>query len=269
MKELKAFGLPVSIDEISNEIIISGNEIHCEASSKKTLSQMKGLLFDDSKIGNNDETCYLFYTNIIKDKDLNLFKEKKNSNGITVLMPGTMSGECRKNSGHFHGYVNGHSLTLPEAYEILTGEAAFLLQKSTNFDKVEEDLVIEKFKVVFLKEGDKIIVPPFYAHCAINVGDGPMAFGNLAAPSPLLYDPIKKLHGFAYYVMKKNNRIIFVPNTKYKNAPQIEIVEARENYNLGIQFDKSLYTSFVENPDKFEFLHNPEKFIEEIESMLV
>lgn len=174
-----------------------------------------------------------------------------------------------KNSGHYHDYVKGHSLTFPEAYEVLIGEAVFLLQKSTNFNKPQEKLRVDECKAVFLKPGEKIIVPPFYAHCAINVGKGPMAFGNMAAPCPLLYDPIRNKHGFFNYVLKKDGKVIFIPNSHYRDLPQLRIVEARENPKLGIVFDKPMYELFIQDPNQFDFLSNPEVFLEEIESMLV
>lgn len=268
MKELKTFGLAVYMEEATNELVF-GDGVFCENSNKKMLHQMKGLLYDDSAANEKNEVCYIFYADITCSKDRMKFKEKGFTNGITVLMPGTMKGECRKNSGHYHGYVKGHTLTFPEAYEVLIGEAVFLLQKSTNFDRPQEELQVQECKAVFLKPGEKIIVPPFYAHCAVNVGEGPMAFGNMAAPCPLLYEPIRSKHGFFNYVLKKDGKIIFIPNSRYQNLPQLHIAEAKENSKLGIVFDIPMYESFVKNPSRFEFLCNPEAYLEDIESMLV
>lgn len=95
MKELEWFGLPVFIDESSYELKFE-EDIICEDSNVKTLRQMKDLLYDKSIADEKDEVCYIYYFNIIRPKDRMKFKEKGFTNGITVLMPGTMKGECRK-----------------------------------------------------------------------------------------------------------------------------------------------------------------------------
>lgn len=267
MNELSKFGLPVFLDDATHELTF-GEGVVCGGGSSKHLQKMKGLLYRESAVENCDELCYVFCHDIYREEDRHLFEKRQYANGITVLMPGTMGGECRKNSGHYHGYVPGHICTFPEVYEVLTGEAVFLLQESRNFDHADEELKVETLRAVFLKAGEKIIVPPFCGHCAINVGEKPMAFGNLAAPSPLLYAPIQQRHGLGVYVLNIQGRIVFVPNSHYKDLPQLTIVQAHENPALGITFGKSVYESFVSSPERFNFLDEPEQYQEEIEHML-
>lgn len=269
MRELDTFGMPLLLNEETGELDFPEGVAHSPGKKKK-LSEMRGLLYDDSAVDDTaDETCYVFYSEIVRAGDEAAFRQKGFLNGITVLMPGTMRGECRKNSGHFHGFVKGHALPFPEVYEVLLGKAVFLLQKSMNFYKPEEELKIDECRAVFLNEGEKIVVPPFTAHCASNVGDGPMAFGNFAAPCPLLYDPVRTRHGLCYYLLKEKEGLVFVPNRRYRELPQLRIAHAKEAPELGIAFDTPVYRSFLEYPERFDYLSDPEPREDEILRTLV
>ena len=258
------FGIGVIMDEIRGELFFA-EDVQCEQCSVKMLSQVTALLHNDNI--SREEVNYRFYMNIMRQSDSNVFKEHGVTNGITIIMPGTIHGECRKNSGHFHQVCEGQRLPYPEAYEILCGEAMFLLQKAENFD-AEEELELEDVRVVVLKQGEKLIIPPFYAHCAVNIGDGIMAFGNLAIPCPLNYEAIQKKRGFFTYVMKQNDKLILLPNRAYKKTPDVQIVSATEDATLGMDFHKPLYRSFIEDPLKFSYLDKPEAYVERIEALI-
>ena len=263
---LEAFGLPVILDEKKNELILQDN-LFCQSNNSKNFGKMKNLVYDPESTDDN-ERCYIFYQNIWEKNKQSIFEKNNITNGITILLPGTMGYECRKNSGHYHGYSEGHTIPFPEVYEVLCGEAVFLIQESHNFDHPEEELEVESLKAVFLKKGEKVIIPPFCAHCVINVGEGPMVFGNLASPCPLHYEPIQKKYGFAVYVLKVENQLVFVPNEHYKHVPRVEILKPMEYPELGISFHRPLYTAYTENPEKFEFLYEPEKYLTIINNLL-
>jgi oxalate decarboxylase/phosphoglucose isomerase-like protein (cupin superfamily) len=197
MKKLTTFGLPIEVNEETNEFHF-GSDVTVEKSSGKPVAKMKGLLYDETNIDNDQTLHYVFYNNVMRKEDAHLFKDRRYSNGITVLMPGLVNGECRKNSGHYHEIEEGHTLPYPEAYEILCGEAVFMIQVSKDFHDLSSGLKVDSCQAVFMKAGDKIVVPPFCAHVAVNVGEGIMAFGNLAADTHLNYEPVKQMHGLCY-----------------------------------------------------------------------
>lgn len=256
--KLTSFGPDVFMDE-KNYALSFEEGLVPKSSSSKYFGQVKNLAYDPGGTG-DDELCYTFYQDLMREKDKAFFERYSYTNGITVLMPGLVGGECRKNSGHYHDYVKGHTKTLTEVYEVIAGKAAFLLQESHNFDS-EEELKVESMTVVLASEGDKVIVPPFCAHCISNIGDGPMLFGNLAAPCPLRYDPIQKKHGFGVYILKNSDGSLkYVPNPHYKALPELRISYAQEDPDLGLIRTRSLYDSFLEEPEKLEFLYEPEKY---------
>ena len=62
--------------------------------------------------------------------------------------------------------------------------------------------------------GDKVVIPPGWAHATVNVGDGPMAFGAVyALEAQLLYEPLRRLQGTAHYVLADGT---LEPNPRYR-----------------------------------------------------
>jgi glucose-6-phosphate isomerase len=267
MKELKTSDLPVWLDEGLFDLQFRQG-LTCAGSGKKQAGQLKGLLYSEDGIDEN-EFCYGFYRDIVFEKDRSLFKKYDFRYDITVIMPGTIKGECKKTSGHYHGYIKGQPYTYPEVYEVLEGKACYILQKVRNFDKPDEEPVIEDLKAVFVDAGQAIIIPPFYGHCSINVGDGPMVFSNIAVVScPLHYEPIQQKHGLSIYVLKEGDRRDLVHNPYYKSVPSVKPVTPTANADLGITFGQSVYKSFIQSPDKFDFLLHPARYENDIDQML-
>ena len=142
----------------------------------------------------------------------------------------------------------------------------FLLQESHDLD--QSKMHVDSCKAVVLKAGDKLVVPPYYAHCAVNIGDGVMAFGNLAAPCVLDYEPIAKHHGFFSYVFRSHDKVLLCQNEYYEELPKIAFMKVQEDPVMGIRFDKSLYEMFIENPDCFAYLQSPEIYASNIDALL-
>ncbi|MCR0346793.1 hypothetical protein DWW36_01350 [Erysipelotrichaceae bacterium AF15-26LB] len=263
MELMNIRGAKILLNEHDGTLHVQEPLTYEKTSAKRTL-EMQPLLYAPQAAG--EEISYRFYMNIWRKEDADIFRKRGMSNGITILMPGTIEGECRKNSGHYHCLSEGHRLPYPEVYEILCGEAMFLLQKSECFQK--DDFTVEDCRAVLLKKGEKLIIPPYYAHCAINIGDGYMAFGNLAVPCPLNYAAIRQKCGFFTYVLKKNNTLLLLQNPHYESLPLPKITEPREQKTLGLDFSKTLYDLFMEQPCQFDYLDHPEAYEEAMQQLL-
>ncbi len=265
--ELKLFGPKVWMDDETYALTFEEG-VEPRLSNSKYFAQAKGLAYDENGAP-DDELCYTFYQDVMREEDKALFAEHDFTNGITVLMPGLTGGECRKNSGHYHMLNEGHTSTYTEIYEVLVGEAAFVVQEAPNFGNKDEELKVESLTVILAKPGDKVLVPPFCAHCVCNIGEGPMAFGNLAAPSPLDYGPTNEKHGLGVYILKdEEGNVQYVPNPNYKNLPEIKVMQAVEAPELGADKTISIYDNYVNHPEKFEHLYEPEKYEEKIWSLI-
>jgi glucose-6-phosphate isomerase, archaeal len=145
--------------------------------------------------------------------------EQKN---ITVWEPGTISGEYIKTYGHYHVGQ------LDETYNILFGEGIALLQKLSVDDNGEmiADSVSE-FKAIVTKVGDDIYMPPAYGHLLVNTGKtyfvtadtSPVNFDEknpTSFPGHADYELVKKMRGFAYYVVERDGKPALKKNPLYK-----------------------------------------------------
>lgn len=148
---------------------------------------------------------------------------------ITVWEPGTVSGEYIKTYGHYH--VGD----LSETYWILYGQGVALLQKLAEDEKgiMIPDEVLE-FQAIPVKAGQEIFMPAKFGHLLANTGetylatadDSPVDFGDQdpsGFPGHADYAPVKKMRGFAYYVVENNGQPALKKNPLYKNIAKEDL----------------------------------------------
>lgn len=140
---------------------------------------------------------------------------------ITVWEPGTISGEYIKTYGHYHVGQ------LDETYKILFGEGIALLQKLStdeNGEMIADS--VEDFKAIVTKPGDEIYMAPGYGHLLVNTGPtyfatadtSPVNFDEknpASLPGHADYEPVKKMRGFAYYVIEHEGKPALKKNLNY------------------------------------------------------
>jgi glucose-6-phosphate isomerase, archaeal len=151
---------------------------------------------------------------------------------ITVWEPGTVGGEYIKTYGHYHVGQ------LDETYWVLFGEGVIVQQKLVD----ENDPTrVELFRAIVVKPGDSVYMPPGHGHLAVNTGntyfvtadDSPVNFGDkdpVSMPGHADYEMVKKMRGFAYYVvehdgkpaLKKNPLYTEVQKTDFGGLPVID-----------------------------------------------
>lgn len=160
--------------------------------------------------------------------------DKKN---ITVWGTGTVGGEYIKTYGHYHVGQ------LSETYWVISGEGIVLLQtrKKDALGNFLDD-EIESFQALRVKPGDKIFMDKEVGHLLVNVGNtwlvtvdnSPVNFEEkdpVGLPGHADYEPIKKLHGFAYYVVVENGQSKLIRNPHYTSVPEAKI--CRKNLLFG------------------------------------
>jgi len=166
----------------------------------RTHEKMKEVLMDPNSIGPSIH----YY----------MIRGGVNQKNITIWEPGTVSGEYIKTYGHYHVGK------LDETYWILYGEGIALLQR------ISTDSVVEDFKAIIVKPGDSVYMPEGYGHLLVNTGltyfatadDSPVHFTDVdtsSMPGHADYEPVKRMQGFAYYVIEQNGKPILKRNSKY------------------------------------------------------
>lgn len=238
----------------------------CDGFSEKKQTDMKGLWRSPENL-HWEETVYQAYRNIRRPEDEKVFQRYDIRYDITVIRPGKVNGECNKTSGHYHGCVPGSIFPYPEVYEVLKGEVMFIMQKADFTQPGEPE--ITDLAAVRVGEGQAVIIPPFYGHCSVNPLGETVMFSNLAVVScPIHYGPIQEKRGLAVYLLKEEAGIRLQKNDNYIRTPEVRVTEGKEEKRMGIEFGKSCYRNFVENPEKYDFLLHPDKYIETMEQML-
>jgi len=139
-----------------------------------------------------------------------MYRKIKEKNGlrydITIIPPKMLGKEFPKTLGH------EHSGCFQELYEVINGEAIFLIQKV-------EDRQITDVKAIKAKRGEKVIVPKGYGHITINPSKKSLKMGNwVSKRCRNTYSLFKKMRGGCYYYTKLG----WIKNKNYKKIPRLK-----------------------------------------------
>lgn len=265
--DLSRSGLPLSLT--AEGALKLGDGLELKGTGHKQVADMQGLFrFDVGEQG--AEWAYDTYRAIARPCDRELFERELISYDITVIAPGAVAGEPKKTSGHYHGWNEARTNTYGEVYEVLLGTALFMLQRSDDFEENPEGARVRDCVAVTVESGQTLVVPPNYGHCSINAGEGPLVFSNLAyVPCPVLYDSVKAHHGMAYYALRdERGQLELVANDRYRDLPAIRRATVHECPELGIEFSRGAYESFVSHSDRFDYLPHPDEYVDKIMGLL-
>ena len=219
---------------------------------RRLLKDMRDVLFDQNFVKRTSPNLVLYYMfrDIAKTpKDEKILKRLGLRYDITLIPPKLLGVEFVKTFGHYHPKVYGN-YSYPEVYQVLKGEAFFLIQKpGRNYGEIERVISVKA------REGEIVIIPPNYGHVTINPSkDKMLRLANLVARNfSSIYEPFKKLRGASYYYLTTG----WVRNASYKKVPEIEFGDASE-FNF-FNFEGNLY-DYIKKPAKLKFLKEPQKY---------
>ena len=205
--------------------------------SVRMLSVLDEVLLGDFH-DKDDKPIYLMYRDVFKKSTLRF--------DITVIASRILGKEYARTYGHHHPIAEAN-LSYPEVYQVLFGEAKFILQK-TNPDKTTDVIITNA------KEGDVLIIPSNYGHVTINTSDEkPLFLSNLVSTEfQSDYSQYKRNKGPAiFYTIDDIEQ-----NTNYliRNLERKEAKDINKKYGFVC---KDLLNDFYHNPEKFEFLNKP------------
>ncbi|MCD8077755.1 MAG: cupin domain-containing protein [Lachnospiraceae bacterium] len=165
--------------------------------TKRTLSQMRGMFFDEDAYGKaleqGDPLIYEFYELGCPERPGDL------AFGTTVLYPGTVGDEYYMTKGHFHT----RRMT-SEVYYAFSGEGYMLLENE------EGDV-----RALPLSSGQAVYVPRGYAHRTVNVGKDPLVvFFAFDADAGHDYGTIET-RGYRRLILRGEEGVQIVPNPKW------------------------------------------------------
>ncbi|MHC1569625.1 MAG: glucose-6-phosphate isomerase family protein [Candidatus Syntropharchaeales archaeon] len=226
----------------------------------RRLSDMRELLFDKSfAVDADDMDLYYMYRDLYLSKnDWEIIKEAGLRYDITIIPPRMLGKEFIKTAGHYHPLIDSGEITYPEVYEVLEGEAHYLLQRLEN-DQITDVVVVEA------EAGDKVIIPPGYGHITINASNKRLKMANWVARNfSSIYDPIRAKRGGAYFETLDG----FVKNELYDNLPPIRFLKPRDIPIFGLVKAKEMYGLVRGEIESLDFLTKPAAFVDIFEDIL-
>jgi glucose-6-phosphate isomerase len=249
---------------------------------KRILDEIRPVLLDKSISEPN--ILYYMYRDVKCTENVEVIKRWGLRYDISIFFPYKLGKEYMKTSGHYHPYVcDNRLISFPEVYEVIHGEALFLLQKPNNVWGDKGEVQIEDAIALIVKQGQKVIMPPNYGHIAINRSTKePLVTSNwVAAAFSSTYWSIERHKGGAYYfIAGEDGKTVTKPNDCYttgnhwlpplrwfevKNLPQFGLIALHEVSAERSEQEKPMYKAFLENPHHFMFLRYPQRFMDALQ----
>ncbi|MFZ5559841.1 MAG: glucose-6-phosphate isomerase family protein [Patescibacteria group bacterium] len=225
----------------------------------RDLEDIKDVIYDREwlKKAKNFELYYMYRDLAENELDRMKIMDSDLRYDITIILPLMLGKEFNKTLGHDHPIVPGTSITYPELYEVLEGEAIFLLQDS-------KDEEIKDVFAIKAKKGDKAIMLPNYEHLIINPLDKQLKICNWICRSfaSNIYKPFRARHGFCYYAIKDPSTklgVNWIKNEEYESIDPLRFEEPNNFYGFDLKKDEPIY-KLVNNLEKLEFLVEPQKY---------
>ncbi|MGA9099119.1 MAG: glucose-6-phosphate isomerase family protein [Methanotrichaceae archaeon] len=223
------------------------------------LNDLKEVLYDKGWLAKteNIELYYMYRDLYLSNADKDKLIDQDLRYDITVIPPRMLGVEYVKTAGHYHPIPPGGTVSYPELYEVLEGEAIYLLQKQNMSDVV----------AVYASAGDKVLVPPNYGHITINRSNKILKMANLVARNfSSIYDSIKEHGGGAYFYTTQG----YIKNERCPEAAELRRIEApdiNQLKKLGISKGKEIYP-LIKEPGMLDYLVNPGEHLELFEGLI-
>jgi glucose-6-phosphate isomerase len=218
------------------------------------LEDMKRVLYDSKWASSAvDEPAYFMYRDLALDEDDRECIEKERLRyDITVIPPKKLGVEYAKTLGHYHPKPEKQSASYPEVYQVLEGEAHYLLQMKEG-DRITDAILVRA------KKGDNVLIPPDYGHVTINPSSRVLKMANWVCRGfESDYRDFISKRGGVYFELKNKN---FVANKRYGMVPKLRFLKPASLASLGLKKGRSLY-SLVDSLDRLDFLKNPDRYLD-------
>jgi glucose-6-phosphate isomerase len=240
-------GFPVALDEPSLSLRF-GAGITTAPVTIRRLDEVRPLLRDPGAAG--PEHLYTIYMDVRVPGRAEVLSALGLGYGAVVYNHGALGGEALRSQGHVHSAPAATGVAYSELYEFWLGRGLVYMQDSATAD-VKDAIVVEA------GPGDKVLIPPGWAHATVNLGEGPMAFGAVyALEARLLYEPLRALRGTAHYVLSDGS---LEPNPRYTRMPPARRLRPHELPELGIRRGRPALAGGL---DGLAIVSRPERYLE-------
>lgn len=212
----------------------------------RRLDEVRGLLRDPRCAG--PDHLYTIYMDIRVPGKAEALRALGLGYGAVVYNHGALGREALRSQGHVHSVAPDTGVAYSELYEFWHGRGLVYMQDVATAE-VTDVVVVEA------GPGDKVAIPPGWAHATVNVGDAPMAFGAVyALDAQLLYEPLRARQGTAHYVLADGTLEV---NPRYRSVPPARRTRAHRIPERGIEPGRP---ALVGDLARLDFVSRPERY---------
>jgi glucose-6-phosphate isomerase, archaeal len=174
--------------------------------------------------------------------------------GVVAYASGKLGKEFVRSQGHVHAISRHCQCSTPELLEIWQGRAVVYMQESAADDP-------GRCFAVEAEPGDKVVIPPGWAHCVVNVDPGEvMVFGAWCVRD----------YGFDYLAVRAHGGLAWFPlsdesrGVKWERNPTYKVDcivkrHTREYPELKVWREMPIYEQFSRNPESLQWISDPTK----------
>lgn len=219
----------------------------------RRLFDMREVIYDRGwlEAAEDFELYYMYRDLYLSRADREKLIEQGLRYDITIIPPHMLGCEYIKTAGHYHPTARGGTVTYPELYEVLEGEALYLLQS--------QDL--RDVAAVFAQAGDKVLVPPGYGHVTINRSNRTLKMANFVSRDfSSFYEPFKDRGGGAYYFTREG----WIRNIRCPEAGELRRMDAlgsRALSRLGLSGGREMYP-LIREAGLLDYLTKPDEHLD-------
>ena len=236
------------------ELVMRGWDGELPSPTVRTIEEMRPVLAESSCTC--ESPLYYMYRDLAKsDADWQWLHAHHLRYDLTVIPPRDLCGEWVKTKGHYHP-KNPAGVGYPEIYEVLEGQAHYLLQSRDLRDIV----------MICAGAGEVVIIPPGYGHVSINPSpDETLAMANIVSTAfESEYGEYESHHGAAYFEFCSGE---LRKNPRYPSVPSVRSARPKSGNGDHRIFRGPLY-SLIGNAEALAFLNKPEDYTAILEILL-
>src|ERR1035437_9130271 len=177
--------------------------------------------------------------------------------GVVAYAPGRLGREPVRSQGHVHAIAPHSGWSPPELFEIWEGRAIVYAQEFTTDDP-------GRCIAVAAGPGEKIVVPPGWAHAVINADSRRrMVFGAWCDRQYAFeYKSMRAHGGPAYFpIVAADGTIGWIANDRYR-AAGLNQRKSRSYPELGLDPIAPIYAQYCKSSQTVEWVAQPQRFAE-------
>ena len=214
---------------------------------------------DDIRPSLRDPNCqgpdllYSIVMDVGRREHLEELKQRMLLVGVVGYAAGRIGDEPVRSQGHIHAVAPHCGWSTPELFEIWEGRAVIYAQERATDDP-------GRCFAITANVGDKVVVPPQWAHCVINADpERRLVLGAFCDRQyGFVYDEVRAHGGLAWFpVLNQRNEISWEANPKYRKS-DLSVRSPRTYAELGVDANLAMYAQFSRDPGTLQWVSEPE-----------